>query len=399
MTEPDPWTVSPDPRTASPDRRTASPDPRTVGLLWAVVVLRVAALAWASIVVAIDVNGTTELRAAPAVVALAVLAAWTLAMGSMVRHRPRLLARWWVLVVDVALGAGVAALDDVVYEGPHPQSFGSVWPMSAAVVAGLLRGSYAGGAAGLLIGASSALGTALALDEGLDGRWMSSLGTIVLLVVAGVLAGLVTVVLRRAEAVAARAAAREEVARRLHDGVLQTLAVVQRRSTDPELVALAREQELDLRAFISDDPDVSAVSSGGDRRPATGTELLTALRGSLAELERVHALRGELVVVEVPERPGPDVVDAVAGAVQECLHNAAKHAAASRVVVYLDVEDGVLVCSVNDDGVGFDPAVVTEGTGLRRSVRGRIEDVAGSVELRSRPGAGSEVELRVPLPH
>ncbi|MDQ2678968.1 MAG: hypothetical protein M3Y51_09510, partial [Actinomycetota bacterium] len=111
---------------ASSDPR--RPDPQTVGLLWAVVVLRFAALAWASVVVVIDINGTTELRSGPAVAVLGALAAWTVALAAMVRRRPGVLGAAWILAVDVGLAALVAALDHVVYDGPHPQTFASVWP-------------------------------------------------------------------------------------------------------------------------------------------------------------------------------------------------------------------------------------------------------------------------------
>ncbi|MDQ2678610.1 MAG: ATP-binding protein, partial [Actinomycetota bacterium] len=245
---------------------------------------------------------------------------------------------------------------------------------------------------------SAGAGTALAAPGGLDGRWTSTVGTIVLLVVAGVLAGLVTRVLRRADAAEARAAAREEVARRLHDGVLQTLAVVQRRSQDPDLVALAREQELDLRSYISDeDPSAAVLAPLATRAGGRGTDLVAALRQVLVESERVHGLRGELVVVEVPQQPGVDVVDALRGAVGECLTNVVKHAGASRCVVCLDVVDRLLVCTVNDDGDGFDVGATAEGTGLRRSVRGRLEQVGGTFRVRSQVSHGSEVELQVPL--
>lgn len=388
------------------------PDPQTVGLLWAVVVLRFVALTWAAVVVVIDAAGVTELRVGVAVAVLSVLALWSFALGWMVRRRPGVIGGTWVLAVDVVLAAAVAALDHVVYDGAHPQTFASVWPMSAAVVAGLLRGYVAGGAAGLLIGSCAAAGTALALDEGLQGRWTSSIGTVVLLVVAGWLAGLVTVVLRRADAAEARATAREEVARRLHDGVLQTLAVVQRRSQDPELVSLAREQELDLRAFITaDDPSATVVpplagrssssrtnSSRSNGSRSSGEDPAAALRSVLADVERVHGLRCELVVIDAPRRVAPELGEALRGAVRECLVNVVKHSQASRTVVCLDVQDQILSCTVNDDGVGFDPGSTAEGTGLRRSVRGRVEPVGGTVEVRSRPGHGTEVDLRVPLP-
>ena len=397
-------------RPSAPSR---APDHQTIGLLWAVVVLRVAALGWATVVVLIDANGVTELRVGLALAVLGVLAAWTVGLAATVRRadrrmRPDALGAAWILAVDIGLAALVAALDHVVYAGPHPQSFASVWPMSAAVVAGLLRGEVAGGAAGLLIGASAGVGTALFAPDGLDGRWTATVGTVVLLVVAGALAGLVTVVLRRADAAEARAAAREEVARRLHDGVLQTLAVVQRRSQDPDLVALARDQELDLRAFISDDASVLGPRTGGrvtgsrvtGSRVTGGsgsTDLVAALRQVLGDTERVHGLRGELVVVEPPGPTDDVVVEAVHGAVGECLTNVVKHADATRAVVCLDVVDDTLICTVNDDGAGFDVEDTAEGTGLRRSVRGRIEELGGTVQVRSRAGHGSEVELRLPL--
>ena len=111
----------------------------------------------------------------------------------------------------------------------------------------------------------------------------------------------------------------------------------------------------------------------------------------------MHGLRGELVVVDAPAHAEADPVEALRGAVGECLANVVKHAAATRAVVCLDVVDDTLVCTVAYDGVGFDVDGTDEGTGLRRSVRGRIEEVGGTVAVRSRVGHGSEVELRVPL--
>ena len=52
--------------------------------------------------------------------------------------------------------------------------------------------------------------------------------------------------------------------------------------------------------------------------------------------------------------------------------------------------------SVRDDGAGFDPATHPEGIGLGRSIRGRLDEVGGVVEVVSRPGHGAEVRLTVP---
>ena len=192
--------------------------------------------------VVIDVQGVAPIRAGLATVALYVLAAWTAVYGWLVRRRPDLVVRWSVGAVDIGLAALVAGADRLVYTGPHPQTFASAWPLCAAVVAGVVHGWRAGGAAGLFIGTAGAVGVAWFRVDGLDGRWTAVIGTIVLITLSGALAGVVTDLLRRAEVTAARAAAREDVARRLHDGVLQTLAVVQRRSDDPELVTLARSR-------------------------------------------------------------------------------------------------------------------------------------------------------------
>ncbi len=65
--------------------------------------------------------------------------------------------------------------------------------------------------------------------------------------------------------------------------------------------------------------------------------------------------------------------------------------------MYVEVADrGGLFCSVKDDGRGFDPATSPEGVGLTRSIRGRIDEVGGRVEVAVAPGRGAEVRLWVP---
>lgn len=362
----------------------ARPDEQTISLLSGVVVLRVALLVWATIVVTIDAQGVSPIRVGLAVAVLCVLAAWTATFAWLVRRRPALVVRWSVGVIDIGLAALVAGADQLVYTGTHPQTFASAWPLCAAVVAGVVHGWRPGAVAGLVIGVTGAVGVAWFRTDGLDGRWMGAIGTIVLMTVSGVLAGVVTDLLRRAEMTAAHAAAREDVARRLHDGVLQTLAVVQRRSDDPELVGLAREQELDLRRFIeAEEPDAS-------------DDLVAELRHTLVTAERRTGLRCELVVIDPPERCDPSTVAGICGAVHEAVTNASKHGSAERVVVCLDADDGAVMCTVNDDGRGFDTSTAREGTGLSRSVRGRIEDLGGSVEIVSSPGRGCDITMRVP---
>ena len=110
-----------------------------------------------------------------------------------------------------------------------------------------------------------------------------------------------------------------------------------------------------------------------------------------------------MVAGDLPAVP-VEVASALAGAVGEALTNAGKHGRADRVTVYVEPDQSpppggsrptLLFCSVKDDGAGFDPGAVAEGIGLSRSVRGRIAEVGGRVELVARPGAGAEVRLWV----
>jgi signal transduction histidine kinase len=169
--------------------------------------------------------------------------------------------------------------------------------------------------------------------------------------------------------------------------VLQTLAVVQRRTADPDIVRLAHEQERELREFLYGTGD--AVGGGGD--------LGTRLRRAAARFEDRYG--GTARVVLAPDTPDlpPRTVEALAGAVGEALANAGKHGGATTVTVYAEPLDGELFCSVKDDGHGFDPAATAEGNGLRRSVRGRIGEVGGRVEVDSRPGRGAEIRCWVPI--
>jgi signal transduction histidine kinase len=200
-------------------------------------------------------------------------------------------------------------------------------------------------------------------------------------------AGFVTARLREAERRISLAQAREEVARTLHDGVLQTLAVVQRRAGDADVVRLAHEQERELREFLFGVP--GTVGGGGD--------LGARLRAAAARFEDRFGGTARVVLAHDTPPLAPRTVEALVGAVGEALANAGKHGGASTVTVFAEPLDGELFCSVKDDGSGFDAAATPEGTGLRRSVRGRIAEVGGRVEVDGNPGRGAELRCWVPV--
>jgi signal transduction histidine kinase len=87
---------------------------------------------------------------------------------------------------------------------------------------------------------------------------------------------------------------------------------------------------------------------------------------------------------------------AVVAATEEALNNAARHSGVDKVDLYAEIRDGTVQVNVRDRGVGFDPARPRTG-GVPDSIVSRIESVGGSARIRSAPGEGTEVEIRVPL--
>src|SRR4051812_37791236 len=185
--------------------------------------------------------------------ALVVTAALTLLLD----RDPALLLRPGPVLAELAVGLALVVCDGVAYREGHAistqQSLGVAWPLFGVLSAGLAFGAVGGAAAGAVMGGSRLLGTVLngvSLDDFTGGRWASPARTVVVYPLAGAMVGYVTGLLRRAERQVSEARAREDVARRLHDGVLQTLAVVERRTDDPALARLAKEQERDLREWL-----------------------------------------------------------------------------------------------------------------------------------------------------
>jgi signal transduction histidine kinase len=181
----------------------------------------------------------------------------------------------------------------------------------------------------------------------------------------------------------ARADERANVAAHLHDSVLQTLALIQKRADDPEQVArLARRQERDLRDWLA------------DTEPSRPDERLSdALRAAAAEIEDSHGAPIEAVVVG--DAALDDRFRALVGASREALTNAAKFAAnGGPVRLYAEIDDAGARVFIDDRGPGFDPkSVPADRRGVRESIIGRMQRHGGSAEIRSEPGDGTEVEL------
>lgn len=339
--------------------------------------------AWAALVLSVSGEHLNHPYLAALLMALAL--GFTSLTTVWFRTEPQRLATVQMVVLELVIGALLLVGDGYVYADSRPQSLPWAWPAAGLVAAGIVVGRR------WAVVAAVALAFASFIGEGMNngavgfGTWgVTAFSKGGLYILTALISGYVARRLRDAEAEISAVRAREEIAVRLHDGVLQTLAVIQRRSTDTDLATLAHDQERDLRDYLA---GVTSAQPG----------LTASLREAAALFERRHGGRAEVVIADDLEEPAPPIIEALAGAVSEALSNAGKHAQAERVVVYAepDLDEGVFV-SIKDNGVGFDPDAVERRIGLRESIVGRIEAVGGRVEIASKPGRGTEVRLWAP---
>ncbi len=236
----------------------------------------------------------------------------------------------------------------------------------------------------------------------------STWGNIFLLLLAAAVVGWTAGILREAaemraaaERTAAIHAERARLARVVHDGVLQVLALVQRHGTEvggdlAELGRLSGEQEVALRALVQFDartgPD---LETGGDAGDPGVTDLVAALTP-------LSSPRVSVSVPGVPVRLTAHAVSEVAAVVAACLDNVDRHVGADAPawVFVEDLGDAVEV-TVRDEGPGIPAGRLEQAEregrlGVSGSVRGRMTDLGGSAEQVGTPGEGTEWLLVLP---
>ncbi len=346
-------------------------------------------LAWAWMVGIVAVSGSALRH--PVVAWLAVGAAFgvTAASTALVRLAPARLMHLPFVATEVGMAIGLSIVDGYVFEPGHvfetTQSIATQFPLLAMASAGVAFGPVVAGLLGLALGPAEWLGAVLNdFPEFATRHIVSFVATSLFFAACGLVFGWQAGLLKRVEGEIADRRARDEVGRVLHDTVLQTLALVERRTaaTDPELAAAARVADRDLRAFLF----------GSAAR--TVADLETRIR---SEVERVRRDRDGDAAVSVSVlddgcRLVPAHQDMIARAVGEAVANALEHAGAGRIVVFAETDDaGHVFASVVDDGEGFDVAAARTSHGLDESVIGRVESIGGRVEITSAAGGGTEV--------
>ena len=176
---------------------------------------------------------------------------------------------------------------------------------------------------------------------------------------------------------------RADIAAHLHDSVLQTLALIQRKAEDPaEVTRLARAQERELRGWLYAGPRGSQDT------------LASAVTEVAHEVEDLHGIPIELVITG--DRPldvrGTELVRAL----REALLNAVRHGAAP-VSAYVEVGSELVEAFVRDHGPGFElEAIPADRFGVRESILGRMSRHGGLATLR-RLEHGTEVSLSLPV--
>ena len=182
-----------------------------------------------------------------------------------------------------------------------------------------------------------------------------------------------------------RAEERADIAAQIHDSVLQTLALIQRRADDPaKVVQLARLQERELRAWLFEGR--SPGDEGADVTFAAG------VRQIQQDVEARYGVPVEAVTVgdcELDEN-----LNALLAAAREAAVNAAKWSGATVISLFAEVEPTSVSVVVRDRGKGFDPSVVPEDRkGLAESVQGRMTRRGGTAVVTSAVGEGTKVTL------
>lgn len=329
-----------------------------------------------------------------AVVVVLCMLAWTgFAIWAYAERSRRVPA---LLIADLATAVAALLLTPLVKGEGFNATIPGYWVM-VVVLAWALHWRWVGG----LLAAAAITASDVSIRSDFS---QTNYGNLFLLMIGGPIVGYMSEQLQRtaverdrAERAAAAAEERARLARVVHDGVLQVLALVQRRGAEiggdtAELGRLAGDQEVALRSLIK-------------RHDAAFREVPESVTVDLAEqLDLLEGHRPPQVNVATP---GTSVVvpahvgSELLAVVRACIDNVARHVgeSASAWVLLEDLGDSVVV-TVRDDGPGIPSGRLEEAAsdgrlGVSESIQGRMRDLGGTADL-STGSFGTEWELTVP---
>jgi signal transduction histidine kinase len=361
-------------------------------LLRVIIGYRLVSAAWLALlgVILLTDQDDPPQRSEPIVLIIGVVLVWS-AIATVIawRRSERLSAPWFVLIDAAVSIASVLTAD---WAGTYV--FAGGYPLAAVFATLQSRGTFSGMmvAGGLSLAALIRLGT-------LTNVTSAQVSVVIVYLISGGVAAWIFEVIRAADrrrseaeraliaerTERARAEERSELAARIHDSVLQTLALIQREGDDPRRVRqLARRQERELRQWLF-----------GPSQTSDGSGLRDALTAVCTEIEELTGIRASLVVVG-SAAPSPRI-DALAMAAREAILNAAKHAGVDEISVYGEASEDAIRVFVRDRGRGFRPERVgSDRRGITDSIVARMDAVGGTAEIFTVPGRGTEIRLHLP---
>ncbi len=369
----------------------AASDLVTTALFRALAVLRIVVMTYA-VVKIVDRSDQYERPWAAWSVA-GVIIGWT-ALMTWAYDEPRR-RRLPLYAVDLAVATGLVLTTPYINSPEMQDRFASHLPsfwVMAAVLAWAVGRGWAEGmvAAGVVSLADVSVKESVNSTTG---------GNIFLLLLAAGMVGYTASMLRDAaelradaERQAAATAERSRLARVVHDGTLQVLALVQRRGLEAggdfaELARMASEQEAALR---------SLVQRSARAQPQRGR------KDVVASLEVLHSGSVTFAAPGSPVELPVHQVDELTAVVRACLDNIVRHVGegAPAWVLIEDLSDRVVV-TVRDEGPGIPGGRLEEAAsqgrlGVVESIQGRMADLGGTARLVTGPGRGAEWELTVP---
>lgn len=328
----------------------------------------------------------------------ASLLLWTLGAWALVTRWWRPV--WWMHLLDIGYTLAMVGLSGWVIgheQWAHNTTpLTAYWHVGAPLVIAVRRGPRWGVAAAALVGVVQIL-TAPSLAPHV---WSAAFALLLITGGIGQLESVLRTAIRERDASFARTAVlaeRDRMARIVHDGALQVLALVEREGpglgpTGVRLARLARVQEVHLRAALQD----RSVAIPGVEDDSEMVGVATMMDAFASDRVTVSSMLGD---VEIPRWQGRELK----AAVTQVLQNVDRHAGpdAQAWILVEDTDEHVIV-SIRDNGVGMTPdqlaAVMSSNRmGMRASIRGRMEDLGGSATVSSAPGRGVEWELKIPI--
>ena len=198
---------------------------------------------------------------------------------------------------------------------------------------------------------------------------------------------------------------RKRLSREMHDGPAQMMANVMMRSDLIERVFRDRGPDAAIREIKDFKEMVKAALYEVrriiyDLRPMALDDLglIPTLRKYLRNVEEyINVTRIEFISVRDACRLPSRLEVAVFRLVQESVQNAIKHSGAKKVTVKIDISKTNVAATIKDDGKGFNPCTMKEGSFGLLGMRERVELLEGELTIDSKPGMGTLIMFNIPI--